>query len=325
MFYLSIPSSLVRLKALFLAAACWEEFWPGEGGTLGVEGAGTVKPPETAVVPTVGLNGGALPQNELFDAELTSGLAGSSSPLCDGDPEGEGGWVVDCLRWKGARPNWAGVGASTNFGNSGGGIKPGGSAGWVVGAHPGVLGVLGVLLCLDTLLLLLLWLLVLGLGTGWAYSISLATGIVAVTALIRAGLERSLRVTGVSVPHNVPDLMFMTPAKHWADDDDDEEEDTGNIVSREGGRIGVPFEMLPAGSETNEWFDTTGPLLLVAIDDVFLVTITEGFNDPDHDDEVAVLVTWLCAKADETYVCSCCCCCCWEPVDDGRTNKACGG
>ncbi len=68
---------------------------------------------------------------------------------------------------------------------------------------------LGVLLCLDALLLLLLWL-VLGLDAGWAYSISLATGIVAVTALIRAGLDKSFRVTGVSVPHSVPDFMFMT-------------------------------------------------------------------------------------------------------------------
>lgn len=148
--YLSIPSSLVLLNMLFLAPAwawAWALFCPGEGGTLGVDGVGAVNPPETAVVPTVGLNGGA-------ELNPPPGLVGSSSPLCEDDPVGEGGCVVDCLRWKGARPSWAGVGAKTNFGNSGGGIKPGGSV--ATFETPGVLGVLGVLLCLDTLLLLLL-------------------------------------------------------------------------------------------------------------------------------------------------------------------------
>lgn len=85
------------------------------------------------------------------------------------------------------------------------------------------------------------------------------------TALIRAGLVKSLSVTGVSVPHNVPDFMFMTPAKHWADDD-------VGIISREGGRMGVPFEILPAGAK--EWLP-----LFNWPDEGALLTITDGFND----------------------------------------------
>ena len=74
--YLSIPSSLVRLNMLFLAAASCALFWPGEGGTLGVDGAvvGAVNPPDTAVVPTVGLHKGA-------ELKPPPGLIGSSSPL----------------------------------------------------------------------------------------------------------------------------------------------------------------------------------------------------------------------------------------------------
>lgn len=72
-----------------------------------------------------------------------------------------------------------------------------------------------MLLCLEVLLLLLF---VLGLGIGIALllikSMSVATGIVAVMALTRDGLVRSLSVTGAKVPHNVPDFMFITPAKH---------------------------------------------------------------------------------------------------------------
>lgn len=95
----------------------------------------------------------------------------------------------------------------------------------------------------------------------------------AVTALIRAGLVRSPRVTGVNVPHKVPDFMFMTPAKHWADEVD--------AVSRDGGRMGVPLEILPAG----------GAGLLMGWDTptvTFLLTMTDGFDAADH-----VGVTWF--------------------------------
>ena len=89
---------------------------------------------------------------------------------------------------------------------------------WPAVDIPGVLGVLGVLLCRDTLLLLLLLLLWPGLGRGadelllFEYSKSLATGMVAVMAFTRAGLDRSPAVTGVKVPESVPAFKFITPA-----------------------------------------------------------------------------------------------------------------
>jgi hypothetical protein len=80
-----------------------------------------------------------------------------------------------------------------------------------LGPTPGVLGVLGALAWLGVRAL---WLdgMMLGFGLTTVYSTSQAVGMLAVVALTLDGLDKSPRVTGVKVPHKVPDFMFITPA-----------------------------------------------------------------------------------------------------------------